>query len=196
MVIERGGSYGSPVEIEPRWPRCANDADVASHAQGHRGEPCVLDGGDLLTTLGGRSGPAGITGRAFPVDLLRVVFDDRVERLAAAHVVIRGPWWSGECAVAMNAAWLGDWYLGPRSHPNDGLVDVTVGRLRWQQRLLARRRARTGTHLPHPDLRTVRSTSWEHTFSAATPALVDGQRVGRIRRVRIEVVPDAAVVAT
>lgn len=194
MVIRRGGSYGAPVEVEPHWPHCATDADVATHIRTHGSDPCVLDGGDLLTTLGGRTGSTEPTGRAYPVDILRVTFDDDPDRVAGAHVVMRGPWWSGECAVAMNAAWLGSWYLGPRSHPNDGLVDVTVGRLGWQQRAMARRRARTGTHLPHPDLRTARTAQWEHTFPAPTPAWVDGQRLGRIRRVRIEVVPDAGVV--
>ena len=39
----------------------------------------------------------------------------------------------------MNAQWLGDWDLGPRSHPNDGLLDVTDGTLpfgdRWKARI-------------------------------------------------------------
>jgi hypothetical protein len=30
----------------------------------------------------------------------------------------------------MNAQWLGSWDLGPRSHPNDGLTDVTDGACR------------------------------------------------------------------
>ena len=27
-------------------------------------------------------------------------------------------------AVAMNAQWIGEWNLGPKAHPNDGIVDA------------------------------------------------------------------------
>ncbi len=194
MVIRPGGSYGRPVEVQPSWPRCDRDAEVGAHIARRGAEPCVLQGGDLLTTLGGGSTHAAGTASAYPVDALRVVLDHAEEHLAAAHVVVRAVWWGGECAVAMNAAWLGSWYLGPRAHPNDGLVDVTIGRLPWQQRLLAWRRAQTGTHLPHPALRTVRRPIWDHTFPVATPTYVDGRRVGRVRHLHIVVVPDAGVV--
>lgn len=194
MVIRPGGSYGRPVDVRPSWPRCDRDAQVGAHIAQHGVEPCVLERGDLLRTLGGGSPLASGTAIAYPVDALRVVLDDDDEYLAAAHVVVRAAWWGGEWAVAMNAAWLGSWYLGPRAHPNDGLVDVTIGRLPWQQRLLAGRRARTGTHLPHPALRMVRRPFWQHTFPVATPAYVDGRRVGRVRHLHIDVVPDAGVV--
>lgn len=192
MVIRRGDSYGTVIHVEPGWPRCGDDCEIAAHIVRHGTEPCVVVDGDLLTTLGGSSLDGG--GRAYPVDALRVVLDESVEHVAAAHVVIRRRWWTGECAVAMNAAWLGPWYLGPRAHPNDGVVDVTVGRLPWRQRLLARRRARTGSHLPHPGLRTVRGPSWEHAFPGPTGVYVDSRRVGRARHVRIAVLPDAGVV--
>ncbi len=64
----------------------------------------------------------------------------------------------------MNAQWLGDWDLGPRAHPGDARLDVTDGRLPLGDLLKARKRVRTGTHLPHPDLVTTRTAQWHSNF--------------------------------
>ena len=95
-----------------------------------------------------------------------------------AHLVARRPRWSGRFAVAMNAEWLGDLDLGPRAHPGDGLLDLTEGSLGLRDRLAARRRARTGSHLPHPGLRTSRSASAELSFPDGVPVYLDGVAVG------------------
>ncbi len=152
-----------------------------------------MDGGDLLRTLGGGAGH-GVATLAYPVDLLRVTLDGNLVVAGVAHVIARHFMWRGEFAAAMNAAWLGERYLGPRAHPNDGLVDVTFGRLGWQQRLLARRRVRTGAHLPHPDLTMVRRAHWEHQFSRSLPVYVDGVAVGTTQRIAVDVEPDAGVI--
>ena len=96
--------------------------------------------------------------------------------------------------MVMNAAWYGSLYLGPRAHPNDGLLDITVGSLTLRQRLLARTRARGGTHLPHPDLRTVRVAHWSHRFTTPVPILVDGVSKGRARSIEVDLRPDAATI--
>ena len=94
----------------------------------------------------------------------------------------------------MNAEWLGDLDLGPRAHPGDGLLDVTEGSLALRDRLAARRRARTGSHLPHPGLRTSRSTRAELSFPDGVPVHLDGVAVGRRRRCSLHVEPDALTV--
>jgi diacylglycerol kinase family enzyme len=91
----------------------------------------------------------------------------------------------------MNAQWLGEWDLGPRAHPGDALLDVTDGTLPLGDLLKARARVRTGTHLPHPDLRTSRVARVELTFRRPETLWLDGQRVGRVRQAAIEVEPDA-----
>jgi hypothetical protein len=57
----------------------------------------------------------------------------------------------------------------PRAHPNDGYVDVlTIDEaITTRQRLFAWRRAKTGSHLPHPQLRASRSTEFEWTGQAS-----------------------------
>ncbi len=193
MVIGKGGAYGTPFEVDPSMPVLSSDCVVAAHIVANGTDPCTVDGGDLLRTLGGGAG-LGIATLAYPVDLLRVTLDGNLAVAGVAHVIARHFMWRGEFAAAMNAAWQGEKYLGPRAHPNDGLVDVTFGRLGWQQRLLARRRVRTGAHLPHPDLTMVRRAHWEHEFSRPVPVYIDDVAVGTTRRIAVDVEPDAGVI--
>ena len=226
MTIRPGQAWGEPVELTGDEAVFESDADVAvamaaaveaagaaqrdgdgrtraSGDDGHgrhgasAGEPATGQGlggipaGDPARTP---AAPAAIPHRV-PLDLLAVDVDGH-RMYAAAHVVIRGPAWSGECVVVMNAAFLGAWNLGPRAHPNDGLADITAGSLSLRERLQARVRARSGTHVPHPRLATrrARGDGWE--LPRGRSVYVDGRRVARsARRVAVEVIPDAAVLA-
>lgn len=193
MVIEKGGTYGDPGSSPADLPRCGSDRELAAHIAAAGGAPCTLLAGDVLATLGGGAQP-GVAPLAYPLDVLKVRLDEDSPVIAVAHVIARRRFWRGECAVAMNAAWRNDWYLGPRSHPNDGLVDVTVGALSAQQRYLALRRVRTGSHLPHPNLKVVRSARWDHTFASPVEVWIDGRRHGSARRIEIVVQPDTGLV--
>jgi len=191
-VIRKGEVWGRPVDLDGTEPEASSDAEVARLMSRPLDSPVVLRGGDLYHSLGGRaSSPVDLDGpvMALPIDLVAVRVDG-VDRVAAAHVVARRRWWSGEFAVAMNGTHLGEWNLGPKAHPNDGLIDVTTGRLDVRDRWEARRRAHTGTHLPHPALSTSRVTSTVWTFDRPTPVYVDGVAVGSARRVELEVQPD------
>ena len=191
-MIRKGEVWGRPVDLDGTEPEASSDAEVARLMSRPLDSPVVLRGGDLDHSLGGRaSSPVDLDGpvMALPIDLVAVRVDG-VDRVAAAHVVARRRWWSGEFAVAMNGTHLGEWNLGPKAHPNDGLIDVTTGRLDVRDRWEARRRAHTGTHLPHPALSTSRVTSTVWTFDRLTPVYVDGVAVGSARRVELEVQPD------
>ena len=62
------------------------------------------------------------------------------------------------------------------------------------QRALARRRLRTGTHLPHPAI-TVRRVQHAHfRFGRPVGLWLDGERVGRCRDLRMAILPDAALI--
>lgn len=189
MTIRPGAEWGEPTTLTGDEPVARTDTAIVSAHEGGNG-PVVVRGGDIFRTLGGRAAPEP---RLLPLDLLEVA-SDAGRHLAAAHVVVHGPTWAGKAAVAMNAAWLGPWYLGPRAHPNDGVVDITVGTLRLRDRLHARSRARTGSHLPHPDLTVRRTNEAELHFDRPTPVWVDGVRVGRTRRLQLRVLADATAV--
>lgn len=201
MTIERGRPWGSPGPLPPDGVVVRSDAEARAVVTAARraGEPIPtlgLLGGDLCRTLGGR----GDAGRlrsddavTFPVDLGSVLLDGRIYWFVA-HVIARRRLWSGRFVVVMNAQWLEEWDLGPRAHPDDGLLDITDGSLPWAQRLEARRRARTGTHLPHPALRVERTGAWSTTFDRPTPVYLDGERIGDGTNLAVRVEPDALTV--
>jgi diacylglycerol kinase family enzyme len=96
----------------------------------------------------------------------------------------------------MNAQYLGPLDLAPRSHPNDGRLDALVldSAMPWRARVQSRRRARSGTHLPHPQLVASQAVSVVWSFDRPLPVRVDGVRWGSVRSIAIRVAPDALIV--
>ncbi|MEZ5142739.1 MAG: hypothetical protein R2726_09515 [Acidimicrobiales bacterium] len=155
-----------------------------------------LVGGDLCRTLGGTGDEARLHGPdavTVTVDVGAALVDGRLHWFVA-HLVARRPWWRGRALVAMNAQWLGGWDLGPRAHPGDGLLDVSDGSLPLRQRLQARRRATTGTHLPHPGIRTSRVPAFQADLDPALDVWLDGERIGRASALSVRVEADALTV--
>lgn len=207
MVIGKHQRWEHPIE-PARWPQVGSDAALAElvapsgadqpgGTAPEEGAPGAspnnviqLTGGDLLAMLGGPR-PTGTDPVAYRIDVGWIQWDQRDPIAFVAHVLLHRWAWTGEAAVIMNASHAGSWYLGPKAHPNDGLLDVTWGRLGWQQRWQARRRVESGTHLPHPALRMRRVSQWAHRFDRPTPIIIDGQRHGRAREIQAWVVPDA-----
>jgi diacylglycerol kinase family enzyme len=169
-------------------------SDATRH--GRRPEPVGVLGGDLCRTVGGAGSVERLrTPEAvhLPVDVGAVLVDGRLHHFVA-HLVARRRWWHGEFLVAMNAQWLGDWDLGPRSHPGDGRLDLTWGSLPWTQRIEARRRARTGDHLPHPKLTHRRLSHHSASFDRPIGVWLDGERVGEGRDLVVRVEPSALTI--
>lgn len=196
MTISRGSPWGEDGVAAPAdLVRAADDAELArlaagAEAQGRR-LAAEVGPGDVLRTLGLTvARPPGERLR-HGMDLGWASLDGGPPLPFAAHLCAHRPLWSGPFAVAMNCAWRGSWYLGPRAHPNDGLLDVTWSAgLAARQRILARRRLPTGTHLPHPDLRAERAPRWHHRFSRPVPVSLDGQGHGSHQEIEVWVTPD------
>ncbi len=91
----------------------------------------------------------------------------------------------------MNAPWLGDLNLGPRAHPNDGLLDIYEAELGWPDVLKVRNRARQGTHLPHPRIRQRRVTAAGLDFGRPLEVWLDGEHIARASRMAVRIQPDA-----
>ena len=149
MTIRRGQPWGSNGPLRRDAPVVRSDAAaraIVETARQSDREPDEIGllGGDLCSTLGGPGQLQRLYGEhaaRFTVDVVRAVLDGEPHWFVA-HLIAHQPGWQGEAAAAMNAEWLGNWKLGPRAHPNDGLVDVTFGALGWQDRLKARTRRR------------------------------------------------------
>ena len=209
MTIRKGAPWGAPGALDPAAPVVVDDASARQHLQRllDEGAPfgeLGLTGGDLHRTLGSphhdeqdlRSG----RGVRYPVDVGIASLDGGGELVFLSHLVAhprrRVRWWSRRTVAVMNATHLGELDLGPRAHPGDGRLDLTDGRLPLGQRRAGRRRARSGTHLPHPDL---------HTHSAAELEVVgdggghlhvwlDGSYAGTASRIEVTCRADAVVV--
>jgi hypothetical protein len=207
MTIERGEPWGRRVPRPDGLVTVDGDAAVAAAVTAPGHAPVGVRTGDLARSLG-VVGPDAHDVQAgsdmvneLPIDLLAVSLDGAEPITACAHVIARSPWnrghwWRGPILAVMNAEFVGDWDVAPRGHPNDGRVETFVvdPAMTVRQRLSARRRLRTATHVPHPQItvRSVRAESW--TFPDALEVTVDGRRAGRARTIEVVVDPDAAVV--
>jgi len=177
---------------------------VVEAARRERRPPPVLGvlGGDLYRTLGGAQSAAGrgdgearlrsTGGVSFSVDLGEVLVDGRLH-FFVAHLVARSQLWT-RAFVAMNAQWLGAWNLGPRAHPGDGLLDTYDVRLKAAQLLPVRARLHHGAHLPHPGIEEQRTGAIQVELERELVVKVDGEAVGRGRRLAVRVEPDALTV--
>jgi hypothetical protein len=199
VTIRKGEAWGEPGALPDDGVVVRTDAEARAALEDARrhGRPFPalgLLGGDLARTLAAPGDEARLRSvdrgaMTFPVDLGQVLVDGRLH-LFVAHLVARSRWWT-RAVVAMNAQWLGDWNLGPRAHPNDGLLDTSDARLRLGDLAKVRRRLPTGTHLPHPAISTRRTGAMTFELERALPVWLDGEQVdeGRVLAVRLE--PDA-----
>jgi len=133
-----------------------------------------------------------LQGVRFTVDLGEVLLDGR-PHLFVAHLVARSRFWA-RAFVAMNAQWLGPWNLGPRAHPNDGLLDTYDAHLPAAQLFPVRARLHHGAHLPHPGIRERRTSALQVELERPLPVRLDGEVVGKARELSVRVEPDALTV--
>ena len=96
--------------------------------------------------------------------------------------------------AVMNAQFLGNWDVAPRSHPADGRLEVLDAQLSLSERMQARRRLPTGTHLPHPAIATRSVRAWQTDLDPGTEVWLDGVALGRARHLSVRVEPDSLVV--
>lgn len=201
MTIEKGLPWGAPGRLPADGVVVRSDAEARAVVEAARraGRPVPvlgLLGGDLCRTLGGTGDAARLrSGDAmtFPVDLGAVLIDGRLHWFVA-HLVARRSWWRGRVVAVMNAQWLGRWDLGPKSHPDDGLLDISDAELSLSQRLQARSRLPLGTHVPHPDIATRRVPAWQADLHPSLDVWLDGEKLGRATELSVRIEPDALTV--
>jgi hypothetical protein len=198
VTIEKGQPWGGPGTLPADGVLVRSDAEARGAVEPRRraGEPLPtlgLLGGDLCRTVGGRGDEARIRSdeaTVLPVDLGSVLIDGR-QHWFVSHVVVRSSWWRGRVVAIMNAQWIGRWDVAPRSHPNDGLLDVFDGDLSLDDRLKARRRLLTGTHVPHPGIVQRRTAAIQIDLDRPQPVWLDGERVATGRTLSLRLEPDA-----
>lgn len=201
MTIEKHRPWGEPGALPADGVLVRTDAEaravVEQAHREHRPVPALgLLGGDLCRTVGGRGDEVRLRSAeamTLPIDVGAALLDGRLHRFVA-HLVVRRSWWRGRVVAVMNAQWIGPWDVAPKSHPGDGLLDVFDADLSLEDRLKARRRLPTGTHVPHPGITTRRVAALQLDLDRPTPVWLDGERVATARTLSIRVEPDAATV--
>ena len=200
MTIKPGTAWGeavpSPIDLRiAPTDRDARDFVVRQRERGTSLQPLGLGGGDLARTMGGGNDRFPGTVTKATVDVLRVQTGERTT-WAVAHVVARRTWHRGEVLFAMNAEFFGPYDIAPRSHPNDGKVDIlhVAVKMSWRARRAAGRRARTGTHLPHPQMTARQVAEFSLVFARPLVVWVDGIRWGTAGELTVTVEPDALTV--
>ncbi len=197
MTARKGEPWGTPAVCPTDLRVVSNDREARDWVIWHRTrDQPIRDlgvaGGDLARTCGGATGGHPSAAKV-TVDAMRVAVDNGEPTWGVAHVVVRRQWWRGEVVMAMNAQFFGGYDIAPRGHPNDGKIDVlrVDPAMGWRDRLHARQRARTGTHLPHRDLSMRSLPEVDLRFDTSMVVWIDGVRYGSARRVQIAVEPDA-----
>lgn len=198
MTIEKGRAWGERGPLPADGVLVRSDAEARSLVEAARraGEPVPpvgLLGGDLCRTLGGRGDESRLHGpdaMRLPVDLGAVLVDGRLHWFVA-HLVARRSWWRGRVVAALNAQWLGPWNVSPKGHPNDGRLDLFDADLGFNQRLVARRRLPSGSHLPHPGIAERHVSASQVDLDPALDIWLDGDRLGRASKLAIRIEPDA-----
>jgi YegS C-terminal NAD kinase beta sandwich-like domain len=197
MTIRKGEPWGEPAVCPADLRVVSDDRELRDWVIWHRTrDQPIRDlgvaGGDLARTCGGGT-DAHPSAAKVTVDAMRITLDDGEPTWGVAHVVARGSWLRGEVAMVMNAQFYLLYDVAPRSHPNDGKVDVVRvdPAMSWRERLQARQRARTGTHLPHRHLAFQSRAEVDLSFEKSLIVLVDGVYIGSARRLQVTVEPDA-----
>jgi hypothetical protein len=208
MTIGKGTNWGFPGGLSSESPSFASDADLAGYLEaGLAGNyldkvvaqlampPIALTGGALWQTIGG-PGAVGRYGtseaRHYPCDLAIAVADG-TQKVFVASLVARNQWWT-KAAVVMNAQTMGRYRFGHKAHPGDALLDVYEARLSFADVPKVAKRARLGSHLPHPGIRERRTPKASFTFDRPRQLWLDERRVGSVRHLTVTVVPDAFIV--
>jgi hypothetical protein len=198
MTIRKGESWGRRIPIPPLIRRVESDAELSRCSQS---EFISLTGGDIHRTLGS---PPSVQGHdectLLSIDALAIRVakpDDSDQELIAASRIEVGSFLSPlgrrRFVCVTNGGIVNTRNLAPRAHPNDGRIDVLTidASMTFRNRLIARNRAMTGTHLPHPQI-SVRQDQSFHTskLDRGERLSIDGILVREWSEIFVSIMPD------
>jgi hypothetical protein len=204
MTIRKGEQWGELCSAPIGLPEFATERDLGEHVRGNGIIPeAVLKSGTLIQALGIAAPTTDRERIKVLIDLIKVAYTDLDGRdrddIAVGSVLIGRRSWLGDVYIVSNCGYLGTRELLSKAHPNDGVMDVLAVRssMPFMQRLQAWRRIPTSSHLPHPDISTKQTVvfSWpmvgDEARSKGARLVIDGESLGLVKSVRIQVIPDA-----
>ena len=180
MTISRLSPYGTSVVRPQHLGVLSTDREIASDylRSDQRAFNTVIQG-SIAQALGITSNDSSINTRTMVthvlIDLLQVEFGTTDTQNKPTSIVVAGSILLQHRTllkthlILSNSGIVRGRDVLPRAHPNDGYVDVLNidEAITTRQRLFAWRRAQTGSHLPHPQLRASRSTEFEWSGQAS-----------------------------
>ena len=201
MTVRKGKPWGAPGPLPEGGVVVHSDAEArhavtAARRAGAELPVLGLVGGDLARTCGAAGSETRLRtpdAQQLPVDLGEVLVDGSLH-FFVAHLVARRSWLRGRVVAAMNAQYLGSWDVAPRGHPNDGRLDLIDADPSLGDRLKARSRLPSGTHVPHPAIAESRVKAVQLDLERGTRVWLDGECIGPARTLSIRTVPDALTV--
>ena len=198
MTIRKGEQWGSRIPTPSRIRHVSSDAEIA---QCSPEDFIAVGGGDIYTTLGS---PAFVSAAdectLLPMDALQVeiLLSDASEKSCTAASSIEigslvSPFKSARFICVTNGGIVSSRNFAPRAHPNDGRLDIMqiAETMSFRDRLTAKKKALTGTHVPHPSI----SLRQDETFGAKRSGereklRIDGVTVANWIEVSVSIVPD------
>ncbi len=199
MTIKRGEEWGTPFTAPSVVTHLGSDADIATM---EAGETMIVTGGDLYETLGCPAIAApGSTCTLVSVDALQceVFLPDGtvvIQRVASCiEIGFFRPRLGRQhrYVCVSNAGLVKGRNLLPRAHPNDGVMDVleVASSMTIRNRLVANKKAETGTHIPHPNITTARGTMFEfENLGESEDLQLDHTKIPSWVKIRVSVLPD------
>lgn len=198
MTIRKGEQWGRRIAMPSHIRHVSSDAEIALCASD---DFIALSNGDIHLTLGSPALQQHETEcTLLQVDALQVLisFTDGSERVSLAASCIEigrffSPLHRDRFICITNGGIVNSRNIAPRAHPNDGRFDVMTvdASMSIRDRLTARKKALTGSHLPHPCL----SVRQSDTFSTQRQGhrdvlLIDGVSISDWTEVSVSILPD------
>ena len=207
MTIRKLSGYGTIVTPPENLRVLHSDLDIANaYLSGETHTACTVVQGSIAQSLGITSDHLHHGNREHMthvlIDLLQVDFTTS-KKHSKQHskqqsIVVAGSLVLGKRTlltthhIISNSGILRGRDVLPRSHPNDGFVDVLeiAPSITPRQRLVAWHRAKTGSHLPHPLIRATSNTQFEWS-GRPSRMVADGVTFTGVDWVRCSVLADA-----
>ena len=192
-MIHRGQPWGEPSCMTRDVLIVDNDQTMAHTDRTHE---IFLSGGDIARSLGNPSVPTlGSACTEVAIDAMVcdiTTSDEQSITIVAASSIIIGSYWKGQHVIVSNAGWIGERNVAPRSHPNDGKVEMLTmnSHMSLRQRFLAYRKMKTGTHLPHPQLSATQISTACIERQKGQKLVIDGEKFIDWTSISITVQPD------
>jgi len=203
MTIDRLSPYGTSVVRPQHLGVLRSDREIANDfLNGDQRAFNTVIQGSIAQALGITSNVSESNARALVthvlIDLLQVEFgtidtqDKPSSIVVAGSIVLKHHTLLKTHLVISNSGIVRGRDVLPRAHPNDGYIDVLEidEAITTRQRLSAWRRAATGSHLPHPQLRASRSTEFEWS-GRASRMVADDVTFAGVVWLRCKVLTDA-----